>query len=123
MRGGANTMKKTCSCLITILIVFSALIFNFSSTLAADIEPLAKNHLVILMPGITRNINITQDSDTPQASSNILILVLGYGGVTINWNQLNNNDGDLLVLSGIGLSSAGPIPILKILSCCRLCLT
>ena len=99
--------------LINSLIVFAVLVCAGNPAPAAEIEPLANNYVVLLMPGISRNVNITQESETPQGTGNTLILVLGYGGVEITWSEINNDDGDLLFLSGLGFSSAGIIPVMK----------
>ena len=106
-------MKTIPNRLINTLIVFAALMCFANPGRAAEIEPLQKNHFVLLMPGITRTVNIIQDSDFPTGISNTLVLALGYGGVSIEWSESNNDDGDLLVLSGVSLSSAGIIPFVK----------
>ncbi len=110
-RGGADTMKKTLSRSLAMWIILSIVVFSGHPAPAAEIEPHAATQVAVLMPGISKTIKITQASSYPQGVSSILIVVFGYGGVTITWNQ--TTDDDLLFLTGVGISAAGIIPVLK----------
>jgi hypothetical protein len=105
-------MKKILSRSISVWIILSIVVFTGHPAPAAEIEPLATTQVEVLMPGILdRTIKITQASSYPQGVNYIVIVVLGYGGVTIRWNR--DTDDDLLFLTGAGISAAGILPVLK----------
>jgi len=99
------------------LSIYSGLILFFLNFTAFpgftyEIETGATNRVELLMPGVTRTIEIIQDANFPQGLSQILVVVVGYGGVSITLRK-NDTEGDLLVLTGAGISPAGIVPILK----------
>lgn len=112
-------MKKIPSCSIAMWIILSIAVFTGHPLPAAEIEPHAATQVEVLMPGILeRTIEITQSSSYPEGVSYLLIIVLGYGGISITWDQTpsegqsNFLDGTLF-LTGVGISAAGIIPVLK----------
>ena len=77
-------------------------------------EPLALiPRLETLTPGMTRDIEITQEAPFPQGISQFVVLLIGSGPLTITLSSGEGSVGDLLVLSGIGISHAGLIPFFK----------
>ena len=66
----------------------------------------------ILIPGMNRTLEITQNYHFPQDLSNLLIVVVGYGGISINVRKIDT-EGDLLMLMGIGISPGGIVPVFK----------
>jgi len=92
-------------------IILCILIFNSSPTFAGEKKSLLPR-IEILTPGMTRSIEITQDANFPLDSSQFLVVLLGYSFVTISMYK-NDTEGDLLVLTGVGISSAGIVPFLK----------
>lgn len=77
-------------------------------------EPLALiPRLEILTPGMTREIEITQEAPFPQGVSQFVVLLIGSGPASITLTSGTGSVGDLMVLSGVGISSAGLIPFLK----------
>jgi hypothetical protein len=77
-------------------------------------EPLALiPRLETLTPGMTRNIEITQEAPFPQGVSQFVVLLIGSGPASITLESPEGSVGDLLVLSGIGISHAGLIPFFK----------
>jgi len=69
----------------------------------------------VLTPGVTRYYTITQTNSFPQDFSFFLVFLIGYGPVQISMSSSENetSEGDLLVISGWALSSAGIAPIIK----------
>ena len=77
-------------------------------------EPLALiPRLETLTPGMTRDIDIIQEAPFPQGVSQFVVLLLGSGPLSITLSSAEGSEGDLLVLSGVGISSAGIIPFFK----------
>ena len=71
-------------------------------------------HVEVLTPGVTRNFSITQFNNFPQDFSFFLVVLIGYGPVSINLSSSTaSTAGDLFVISGMGISPAGIIPFLK----------
>jgi hypothetical protein len=71
-------------------------------------------HVELLTPGVTRNFTITQFNNFPQDFSFFLVVLIGYGPVSINLSSsAASTEGDLFVISGLGMSAAGIIPFLK----------
>ena len=66
-----------------------------------------------LTPGMTREIAITQEAPFPQGVNQFVVLLIGSGPASITLTSNRESVGDLLVLSGIGISSAGVVPFLK----------
>ena len=102
-------MKK-----VLIVTVLSMLIFTLSPAYA--FQPMAISpHVEVLTPGVTRNFTITQYNNFPQDFSFFLVFLIGYGPVQISMSSSEDetSEGDLLVISGWALSSAGIAPIIK----------
>jgi len=104
-------MKKLLSHLIPNGMILSILFFSSCPTSAFETEALMPR-IEILIPGMTRTVEITQNYTFPQDFGNFLILVAGYGGVSITLRKIDN-EGDLLILVGLGISSVGIIPVFK----------
>ena len=102
-------MKK-----VIFTVTLFTIIFSGYPLYAFEVKPLALPRFEILIPGKTRYIEVEQQLDYPQDFSQILILAIGYGGVSIRMTQ---NEGDtvdnMFVLTGIGISSAGIMPFYK----------
>jgi hypothetical protein len=108
---GSFTMKRVISLLTRRWIFLLTLIFISSSNFAFETEALIPR-IEILTPGTTRTMEITQHYDFPQDFGSFLILVVGYGGVSITLRKVDT-EGDLLILAGLGISFAGVVPFLK----------
>lgn len=101
-------IKTLCIVATTLFILTSYPLYAF------EVKPLALPRFEILMPGKTRTITIEQQLNYPQDFSQILIMALGYGGVSISIAKDEGDTGDnMLVLTGLGISSAGIIPFYK----------
>ena len=72
-------------------------------------------HVELLTPGVTRYYTITQFNSYPQDFGFFLVFLIGYGPaqITMSSSEDETNEGNLLVLNGWALSSAGAIPIIK----------
>ena len=97
--------RTPCWIVLSILVFSSYQVFAFET--AAFIP-----RIEVLTPGMTRTIEITQNYSFPQDFSHFLILVAGYGGVSITLRKIDT-EGDLLVLAGTGVSSRGIAPVFK----------
>ena len=112
-------MKKVLGRLTFSLMISSILVFNSNPTFAFETEALVLPGVEILIPGVTRIIEITQDYKFPQDFNQIIILVIGYGPLTINMTptateeENPTEEGNLLMLTGMGVSAAGVIPVFK----------
>ena len=110
--GGEGKMKKVMShYLINGWIILSLFVFSSCPTFAFETEALIPS-IEIFTPGMTRTMEITQNYKFPQDSSQFLILAIGYGGLSITLRKVDTV-GDLLVLTGLGISSAGIVPIFR----------
>ena len=69
-------------------------------------------HLEVIIPGMTRTLEITQSYDFPQDFNNLFLVVLGYGGLSITLRKVDT-EGDLLTMAGLGISPAGIVPMFK----------
>ena len=103
-------MKKVLRHLTHSWIILSILVFISCPAFAFETEALMPR-IEILTPGMTRSINISQDYNFPQDFSQFLIVAVGYGPLWITLS--GNTEGDLLVLTGVGISSAGRVPVFK----------
>jgi len=109
--GGAYTMNRKRSLMKYSWMLASVVVMISGQALGQ--EPLALiPRLEILTPGMTRNIPITQETPFPQGVSQFAILLIGSGPLSITLSKVDI-DGDLLVLSGVGISSAGLFPFFK----------
>ena len=96
--------------LCTIIIASPA----FTTTIASAFETTAViPRFELMTPGVTRYFTITQFNDYPQDFSFFLIMVIGYGPLSITLTSPDATEGDLLVISGVGISPAGIQPFLK----------
>ena len=93
--------------------ILSILVFSSNPTFAFETEALVLPRVEILIPGVTRTIEITQDYKFPQDLNQIVILALGYGPLAITLYQKEPIEGGSLVLTGVSVSAAGVIPVLK----------
>ena len=104
-------MKKafitlTLGCMIT-FVFFSI----WCPTYAYEINALTPRSAV-LISGVTQEIDITQHNDFPQDFSMFTVVLIGYGPVRISVSK-EETAGDLLVITGVGISSAGIRPFFK----------
>ena len=68
----------------------------------------------LLTPGVTRHYTITQFNSFPQDFSFFLVVLIGYGPFTIQLTSPDEGaEGDLFVISGVGISPAGIRPFVK----------
>ena len=104
-------MKKVLNNLIAGWVILSILVFISCPAFAFETEALIPQ-IEILTPGITRTIEITQNYKFPQDFGQFLILVVGYGGISMTLRKVDT-EGDLLILTGVGVSSAGIVPVFK----------
>jgi len=104
-------MKKVLSYLTHSWLILSILVFSSWPAFAIETEAVVPR-IEILIPGMTRTIEITQDYKFPRDSSRFLIFVIGYGGVSITLRKVDT-EGDTLFLTGVGISSAGIEPVFK----------
>jgi len=104
-------MEKVLRLLTCSGIVLSILAVSSFPTFAYETEALIP-HIEILTPGVTRTVEITQRYNFPQEFGHFLILVVGDGGVSITLRKIDT-EGDFLILAGLGISSAGVVPIFK----------
>jgi hypothetical protein len=102
-------MKK-----VLLTVTLCIIIFTAYPLCAFEVKPLALPRFEILMPGKTRTITIEQQLNYPQDFNQILIMAIGYGGVSISIAKEEGDTVDnMLVLTGIGISPAGIIPFYK----------
>jgi len=100
-------------CMFLFIMLFSG--FTASASEPEGLIPAIE----ILIPGMSRTIAITQAQNFPQDFSQFVILTLGYGPLLIRLSSTtkdtagNPTRGDLLVFTGVGISSAGIVPFLK----------
>ena len=101
-------MKK-----VYIIAILCTLVCIVSPTFA--FQPTAIDpHVEFLTPGVTRHITITQYNNFPQDFSSFLIVLIGYGPISINLSSPEEGaEGNLFVISGLGISAAGIRPFLK----------
>jgi len=104
-------MKRALRYLTKSLVILSVLIFCPAFDFETEAQLLPR--VEILVPGVIRTIEITQDNKPPQDFSQFLIVVLGYGPLTITINSIIPAEGGFLVLTGMAISSAGVIPVFK----------
>ena len=91
-------------------------LFAISSYPAFAFEPhaLVLPRVEVIIPGVTRTITVTQDDEYPQGIDQMVIVAIGYGGITIDMTPSETlQEGNLLMLTGVGISSAGIVPVLK----------
>ena len=108
---GGEIMKKVLSHLTHSWVMVVILFFSICPAFALETNALIPS-IEILTPGIGRTITITQNYNFPQGSSQFLVLLIGCGVVNISLSKYDTV-GDLLVLTGAGISSAGIIPFFK----------
>jgi len=104
-------MKKALSYLTRSWLILSILVFSSWPTFAIETDTVIPR-IEILIPGMTRTIEITQNYKFPRDSSQFLIFIIGYGGVSITLRKVDT-EGDTLFLTGVGISSAGIEPVFK----------
>lgn len=104
-------MKRILGHLIPNWIIVYSMVFIGTPAFAFKPEAVMPR-VEILTPGMTRTVEITQNYKFPRDYDNLLILVLGYGGVSITLRKIDT-EGDTLILTGLGISSAGIAPFFK----------
>ena len=104
-------MKRALRYLTKSLVILSVLIFCPAFDFETEAQLLPR--VEILVPGVTRTIEITQDNKPPQDFSQLLRVALGYGPLTITLYQNEPTEGGFLVLTGMAISSAGVMPVFK----------
>ena len=104
-------MEKALSLLTLRWVILFILVFSTSPTFALETEALIPQ-IEILTYGMTRNVEITQNYNFPQDCGHLLLLVVGYGGLSITLRKIDTED-DLVILAGLGISSAGVAPFFK----------
>jgi hypothetical protein len=108
---GGEIMKKVLSHLTHSWVIVVILFFSICPALALETNALIPS-IEILTPGMGRSITITQNYDFPQGSNQFLVLLIGSGVVGITLSKYDT-EGDLLVMTGAGISSAGIVPFFK----------
>ncbi len=104
-------MKKVLSHFAPVWLVLSIQLFSCYPTYAIETEAFIPQ-IEILIPGMTRKVEITQNYSFPQDFGHFLILVMGYGGVSMTLSK-TDTEGDFIIFTGAGISSAGIAPFLK----------
>ena len=104
-------MKKLFGALIPRRIIVYSMVFIGTPAFAFKPEAVMPR-VEILTPGMTRTVAITQNYTFPRDYDNLLILVIGYGGVSVTLRKIDT-EGDTLILAGLGVSSAGITPFFK----------
>jgi len=105
-------MKRVLSRLTFSLMVSSVLVFSSCPTFAFETKAIVIPHVEVLIPGVSRRIEITQNYKFPQDFNQILILAIGYGPLGITLSQ-SEPTGNILMLTGVSVSAAGVIPVFK----------
>jgi hypothetical protein len=110
-------MKRVLGCLTCSLMILSVLVFSSNPTFAFETEALVLPRVEILIPGVNRTISITQNYKFPQDFNQIIILAIGYGPLPISMTHIategTSPEGNILMLTGMGVSAAGVIPVFK----------
>ncbi len=104
-------MKKFLSHFAPLWLVLSIQLFSCYPIYAFETEAFIPQ-IEILIPGMTRTVEITQNYSFPLDFGHILILVVGYGGVSMTLSK-TDTEGDSIIFTGVGISSAGIAPFLK----------
>jgi len=105
-------MKKVLSHLTHSWVIVVILFFSICPAFALETNALIPT-IEILTPGMGRTITITQDYNFPQGSSQFLVFLIGYGVLNIYWSSEYDTEGDILILTGAGISTAGIVPFFK----------
>ena len=108
-------MKKSCCYFIRLGVIVALVVLSGYQASAFETQALVLPRVELITPGMSRTIHITQDYRFPQGMNQLVIIALGYGGITITMQQdpETAHEGDLLMMTGMGISSAGIVPILK----------
>ena len=108
-------MKKLCCHLIYLGLIVTLGFSSGNHASAFETQALVLPRVELITPGMSRTINITQDYRFPQGVNQLVILALGYGGITITMQQSPDtaHEGDVLMMTGMGISSAGIVPVFK----------
>ena len=106
-----SKMKRVLSLSVASSFILSILVFGHAPIFAVEQETRIP-HIEMITPGMTRTIEISQNYRHPQDLGHFLILVVGYGALSITLRKIDT-EGDLLFLAGAGISSEGIVPILK----------
>lgn len=105
-------MKKALNHLIAGWVILSVLIFSNCTALAFETQALIPQ-IKILIRGTTTVIDVIQNDKFPQDFSEFLIVAIGYGVLNITLRNIDTEEEFLLILTGVGISSAGIAPIFR----------
>ena len=107
-------MKKLFYLLNCVGILVTLLAFPGYRAAAFEPQAVVLPDVELITPGMIRTINITQENRFPLVNR-LLIVGLGYGGIRITMqpDSENTQEGDFLIMTGMGISSAGIVPIIK----------
>jgi len=92
-------------------ILLSILVFGKAPVFAFEQEA-GMPRVDVITHGMTRTIEIFQNDSPFKDFGHFLILVVGYGGLSITLMKIDA-EGDLLFLSGAGISPSGIDPFFK----------
>ena len=84
-------IKKTPAFLMSSCVILALLVFSSSPTSAFETNGLMPQ-IEILTPGTTRTIEITQNYSFPQDFGHFLIVVVGYGGVSMTLSKTDTEN-------------------------------
>jgi len=104
-------MKKVLSHFVPVWLVLSIQLFSSYPIYAFETQGFIPQ-IEILTPGMTRKVEITQNYSFPQDFGHLLIVVVGYGGLSMTLSK-TDTEGDFIIFTGVGISSAGVAPFLK----------
>jgi len=104
-------MSKILSHFAPVWTVLCIQLFSCYPTYAFETETLIPQ-IEILTPGMTRKVEITQNYSFPLDFGHFLIVVMGYGGVSMTLRKTDTT-GDFIIFTGAGISSVGIAPFLK----------
>jgi len=105
-------MKKVLRYITVCWMMVSILVFSVSpaEALATNIDLIPR--IEVLTPGVYRTFDIALRPDSPFEFNQFLILTLGYGTLSITLTK-TDTVGDFIMLTGLGISSAGILPVFK----------
>jgi hypothetical protein len=104
-------MKKVWSLLKQSLMILAFLVVSSYPASAVETKGLIPQ-IEILTTGMRRTVQFSQEQRFPQDFGHFLILLVGYGGLSISMSKATP-EGDFIIMSGLGISPAGITPILK----------
>lgn len=106
-----SKMKKILSLPLAGWTILSILVLGNDPIVALEQEAWLPR-VEMITPGMTRTVEIFQNDSSLKDFGHFLILVVGYGGLSITLRKIDT-EGDFLFLAGAGISPAGLVPIFK----------